>query len=399
MKHTITTPRTAGRKVKNLLLAALSIGGLYGAWLGISAVGDAIAEGRNAHQIRAVIKAKDYDKASELFGKYQANGGIDNEDVSALALELNTLKRDNKKGELERDLEKVLAAHDLPGARVELEKLRNDGFYTAGEIAALEERVADYGEDRIFNTLMLSPSAERSALIDRYLVLYPQGPHASDVARVALIDALETVEGAMRKGETLQRVKPLLDTLYSRATVSAAEGVVINPVLDFERLADDYANDAYIEVAKPSEEGNFVRTVAELKDEFSYAYFEDRSKNIPLGSVGKVVGVDGKERFVRFDGIRMEWKTEWSSLVGYWKDGPKNVGKFHQDELQTIQPLDHAQRHLLRLQLDTIVAAMRPHLSSAIFAAPTYPAPHGPLPTNPQPAPQASPGGYADDQK
>lgn len=320
--RTITTSRTVGQRVRNVVLLA---GGAILAYGGIHAIPrllDTHARGSHAAEVRELITGGHLEQASELFASYRTADGLRTADAVALQALLNESARTAEFAQTIAPFDAAVGKYDYPTASAELDRLRST--ISPAQQSGLEQRLAAISDEGMFQRILTAKPGERDELLRAYLTGYQQGTHRRDVAMYAIAENLDTLLATIDQRKPVFQIISQMHAFNALCTTYGGEAAPLPSEIPLA-LIEIKVRD-YLVAGRKVPIGDFkVGDCVSIKElEFSdiphsNSYLIQRNRNFPPGSIGYVVGtsVDTSQRssvYVEFPDAQVQWDDDWEQV-------------------------------------------------------------------------------------
>ncbi|MBI4918524.1 hypothetical protein HY837_01230, partial [archaeon] len=293
---------------------------------------------RNRKHVLSFIENQDYEAASKLLSAYETEKSLKTKDTVELKL---TIERGIKAAELEEkqqkvisDLESALEEKDLDLARKALNQFGQEKIFDREKLQELESKIYDWTEEGLYDRIQTVQGNDKVNLSDWYLHLYPETNHRKEVLRELVFASCSGLLNKFKENRYFDKVIDTIENTNKLLGKYFKNEFVLNdlvPIEELTRSAEEYLRDAKFlnSEGKLSMGAEVKHIYLDNSDKrWNESYFKERENSFPSGSEGKIIGLAGRNVFVKFENTRgHEWRSDWSGLSNYWGVEGKSVAE------------------------------------------------------------------------
>ncbi len=362
---------TIGMYNKNSILSRLgtSIGSfigisiallvLYTGYTGISNFRESVIYKNKVKIVQRATKDGNYELASRLLKNFEKEPSLKIEDDTRLRLDLETKKEVSQ-------LESAIEENNYNNAADQFAVLKKSGRHTSNELSALEKKVDEISESRMFEKIVAAPADEkRIELAEQYLKIHSGGIHRKEAISYLLVSSFSNISTELLEAKL--KVNTIEFTGYHRKITRinsilerySAESISLSKIVQIDELAEKViaaATKSPYEYTGQISTGCFVKVTPAANNLFESGYVRQRDNSFPKGSIGKVIdfrevvgdvpGGKYNKLVVQFsDMVWAKGTSQWSELKKYWaKAGERNTADYIEQELRPVELVSDVRR-------------------------------------------------------
>ncbi len=327
--------------------------------------------GKRARIERAIARG-DYERAKDILQKY------DESSFSLFSEEIKKLDKKIKKFESISKLNKAVDEYEVKEAETIFSEIKSTISLTGAELTDLEAKIQSVSVDGFLRKLSRTKGKESLALADKIAELYPEAE--KEALREGLTEGVSYLLNIVREKEdfttSYQELKEINKVLEKHKT----NGLPINHLIDVALLVKTL--EAYLE----SPEGKYTTTTEPLKvgdqvrtqhnnSAWTRQFVADRTKNFPLGSVGKIIDTLihknrslGKIYIVEFEEkTGCFWSEAYQTSSPYWAaDEKRNIAAYSSTEVKKVTPVNEIDKKKFLEEVKQLENLINNHYSQEV---------------------------------
>jgi len=338
-KTHITNKNTTKPRLIGLGALALSLAATYGLVQLGSSMSTSMDNGNKRDAVESAIDEKNYGIADALLEDFQGTP----EDKTALEVILRQSKLIDK-------FDSAINGYDEPTASDIISQMRSSGEYSAEKLDSLETQVKGISESDMYKQIFVAQNQDKSLLCQKYLEVYPDGAHSSEVSNDLIHNELELLYESLSNGEGFSRVYNRVRSLNMLLKEQNLQGFDL-PSKEFysEENIEEYLK---IQCEEEFSLGDSAKFVIQNQGNFFDSYYLERNSLIEIGAVGEVVHVGDLRVILRIQDVEdIEWTREWVPEKEYWGEGTRNAAEFQKTELKIIAEISEFDKEKLRKEM------------------------------------------------